>query len=132
MIRVGLLGTGRIGRLHAETIASHSESSLYAVSDIDSGSANEIAVQYGAALKSSEEIISDPNVDAILIATSTDTHAEFIEKASLVGKSVFCEKPVDLSLSRAKECLNRVSAENNPVMIGFNRRFDPNFAQLKK
>ena len=132
MIRVGLLGTGRIGRLHAKTIASHSESSLYAVSDIDSGSANEIAVQYGAALKSSEEIISDPNVDAILIATSTDTHAEFIEKASLVGKSVFCEKPVDLSLSRAKECLNRVGAANNPIMIGFNRRFDPNFAQLKK
>ena len=94
MIRVGLLGTGRIGRLHAETIASHSESTLYAVSDIDSGSANELAVQYGAVLKSSEEIISDPNVDAILIATSTDTHSDFIEKASLAGKSVFCEKPV--------------------------------------
>ena len=132
MIRVGLLGTGRIGRLHAKTIASHSESTLYAVSDIDSGSANELAMQYGAALKSSEEIISDPNVDAILIATSTDTHAEFIEKASFVGKSVFCEKPVDLSLSRAKECLKKVSAANNPIMIGFNRRFDPNFAQLKK
>ena len=101
MIRVGLLGTGRIGKLHAETIASHSESSLYAVSDIDSGSANELAMQYGAAVKSSEEIISDPNVDAVLIATATNTHAEFIEKASLVGKSVFCEKPVDLSLSRA-------------------------------
>mgnify|MGYP001230520335 FL=1 len=132
MIRVGLLGTGRIGRLHARTIASHPESSLYAVSDIDSGSANETAVQYGAAVKSSEEIISDPNIDAVLIATSTDTHAEFIEKASFVGKSVFCEKPVDLSLSRAKECLNKVSVKNNPIMIGFNRRFDPNFAQLKR
>ena len=132
MIRVGLLGTGRIGRLHAETIASHSESTLYAVSDIDSGSANEIAVQYGAALKSSEEIISDPNVDAILIATSTDTHSDFIEKASLAGKAVLCEKPVDLNLSRAQECLKKVSAANNHIMIGFNRRFDPNFAQLKK
>ena len=132
MIRVGLLGTGRIGRLHAETIASHSESTLYAVSDIDSGSANDIAAQYGAAVKSSEEIISDPNVDAILIATSTDTHSDFIEKASLAGKAIFCEKPVDLSLSRAKECLNKVGAKNNPIMIGFNRRFDPNFAQLKK
>ena len=107
MIRVGLLGTGRIGRLHAETIASHSESTLYAVSDIDSGSANELAVQYGAALKSSEEVISDPNVDAILIATSTDTHSDFIEKASLAGKAVLCEKPVDLSLSRAKNALKK-------------------------
>jgi myo-inositol 2-dehydrogenase/D-chiro-inositol 1-dehydrogenase len=132
MIRVGLLGTGRIGRLHAETIASHSESTLYAVSDIDSGSANELAMQYRAALKSSEEIIADPNVDAILIATSTDTHSDFIEKASLAGKAVLCEKPVDLSLSRAKECLKKVRAANNPIMIGFNRRFDPNFAQLKK
>ena len=132
MIRVGLLGTGRIGRLHAETIASHSESTLYAVSDIDSGSANELAVHYGATVKSSEEIISDSNIDAILIATSTDTHAGFIEKASLAGKAILCEKPVDLSLGRAKECLNKVSATNNPIMIGFNRRFDPNFAQLKK
>ena len=132
MIRVGLLGTGRIGRLHAETIASHSESTLYAVSDIDSGSANELAVHYGATVKSSEEIISDSNIDAILIATSTDTHAGFIEKASLAGKAILCEKPVDLSLSRAKECLKKVNAANNPIMIGFNRRFDPNFAQLKK
>ncbi len=132
MIRVGLLGTGRIGRLHAETIASHSESTLYAVSDIDSSSANELAVHYGATVKSSEEIISDSNIDAILIATSTDTHADFIEKASLAGKAILCEKPVDLSLSRAKECLKKVSAANNPIMIGFNRRFDPNFAQLKK
>ena len=132
MIRVGLLGTGRIGRLHAKTIASHSESTLYAVSDIDSSSANELAVHYGATVKSSEEIISDSNIDAILIATSTDTHAGFIEKASLAGKAILCEKPVDLSLSRAKECLKKVSAVNNPIMIGFNRRFDPNFAQLKK
>ncbi len=132
MIRVGLLGTGRIGRLHAKTIASHSESTLYAVSDIDSSSANELAVHYGATVKSSEEIISDSNIDAILIATSTDTHAGFIEKASLAGKAILCEKPVDLSLSRAKECLKKVSAANNPIMIGFNRRFDPNFAQLKK
>ena len=132
MIRVGLLGTGRIGRLHAETIASHSESTLCAVSDIDSSSANELAAHYGATVKSSEEIISDSNIDAILIATSTDTHAGFIEKASLAGKAVLCEKPVDLSLSRAKECLSKVSAKNNPIMIGFNRRFDPNFAQLKK
>ena len=132
MIRVGLLGTGRIGRLHAETIASHSESSLHAVSDIDSDSAKELAIQYGVSVKPADDVISDPNVDAILIATSTDTHSEFIEKASLSGKAVLCEKPVDLNLNRAKECLDKVSTANNSIMIGFNRRFDPNFAQLKK
>ena len=131
-MRVGLLGTGRIGRLHAETIASHSESSLHAVSDIDSDSAKELAIQYGVSVKPADDVISDPNVDAILIATSTDTHSEFIEKASLSGKAVLCEKPVDLNLNRAKECLDKVSTANNSIMIGFNRRFDPNFAQLKK
>ena len=83
-------------------------------------------------VKSAEDVISDQNVDAILIATSTDTHSDFIEKASFAGKPILCEKPVDLNLTRAKECLENVSASNNPIMIGFNRRFDPNFAQLKK
>ena len=132
MIRVGLLGTGRIGSLHAETIASHSESTLYAVSDIDNNSAGRLATQYGSVVKTADEIISDPNVDAILIATSTDTHSDFIEQASSAGKAILCEKPVDLSLTRAKKCLEKVSAANNPIMVGFNRRFDPNFAQLKK
>ena len=132
MIRVGLLGTGRIGSLHAETIASHSESTLYAVSDIDNNSAGRLATQYGSIVNTADEIISDPNVDAILIATSTDTHSDFIEQASSAGKAILCEKPVDLSLTRAKKCLDKVSAANNPIMVGFNRRFDPNFAQLKK
>ena len=132
MIRVGLLGTGRIGSLHAETIASHSESTLHAVSDIDNNSAGRLATQYGSVVKTADEIISDPNVDAILIATSTDTHSDFIEQASSAGKAILCEKPVDLSLTRAKKCLDKVSAANNPIMVGFNRRFDPNFAQLKK
>ena len=132
MIRVGLLGTGRIGSLHAETIASHSESTLHAVSDIDNNSAGRLATQYGSIVNTADEIISDPNVDAILIATSTDTHSDFIEKASSAGKAILCEKPVDLSLTRAKKCLDKVSAANNPIMVGFNRRFDPNFAQLKK
>ena len=132
MIRVGLLGTGRIGSLHAETIASSRESTLDLVADVDDESAKKLAAQFGAAVKPSDEIISDPNIDAILIATSTDTHSDFIEKAAAAGKAIFCEKPVDLSLARAKKCLEKVSAANNSIMIGFNRRFDPNFAELKK
>ena len=132
MIRVGLLGTGRIGRLHAENIASHRESTLTAVADIDDESANNLAAQFGAIVKSADEVIVDPNIDAILIATSTDTHSDFIEKASSAGKAILCEKPVDLNLTRAKKCLDEVSAAKNSIMVGFNRRFDPNFAQLKK
>ena len=132
MIRVGLLGTGRIGSLHAKTIASHRESNLCTVSDIDSESANRLGLQHGAVVKPANEVVSDPNIDAILIATSTDTHSDFIEKASAAGKAILCEKPVDLSLKRAKECLHNVSTSKNSIMIGFNRRFDPNFAQLKK
>ena len=110
MIRVGLLGTGRIGSLHAENIASHRESTLTAVSDINDEIANKLAAQYGAIVKSADEIISDPNIDAVLIATSTATHSDFIEKAAAAGKAILCEKPVDLSLIRAKECLDKVSA----------------------
>ena len=132
MIRVGLLGAGRIGSLHAENIASHRGSSLNAVADIDDVSANNLAAQFGAVVKSADEIISDPNIDAILIATSTDTHSDFIEKASSAGKAILCEKPVDLNLTRAKKCLEKVSNTKNPIMVGFNRRFDPSFAQLKK
>ena len=132
MIRVGLLGTGRIGSLHAENIASHRDSTLTAVADIDDESADNLAAQFGAIVKSADEVISDPNIDAILIATSTDTHSDFIEKASSAGKAILCEKPVDLNLTRAKKCLDKVSAAKKPIMVGFNRRFDPNFAQLKK
>ena len=132
MIRVGLLGTGRIGSLHAENIASHRESTLTAVSDINDETANKLAAQYGAIVKSADEIISDTNIDAILIATSTDTHSDFIEKAAAAGKAILCEKPVDLNLKRAKECLEKVSSANNSIMTGFNRRFDPNFTQLKE
>ena len=132
MIRVGLLGAGRIGSLHAETIAAHRKSDLCAVSDIDIESANRLGLQYGAVVKSANDVISDPNIDAILIATSTTTHSDFIEKASSAGKAILCEKPVDLNLTRAKQCLNKVGKTNKPIMIGFNRRFDPNFAQLKK
>ena len=88
MIRVGLLGTGRIGSLHAENIASHRDSTLTAVADIDDESANNLAAQFGAIVKSADEVISDPNIDAILTATSTDTHSDFIEKASSAGKAI--------------------------------------------
>ena len=131
MLKVGLLGAGRIGQVHAVNIAGHSNSTLAAVSDIHAPAAEALAGKYGATVKSSDEIIADDSINAVLIATSTDTHSDLIEAATLAGKAVLCEKPVDLSLDRARACQKATAATGRPVMIGFNRRFDPNFGALK-
>lgn len=131
MLNVGLLGAGRIGWVHAAAITAHPGSRLVAVSDINAESAVKLAAAYDADPRTNDAIIADPKIDAVLIATSTDTHSDLIERATAAGKAVLCEKPVDLSLDRARACLARVTPTGRPVMIGFNRRFDPNFAALK-
>lgn len=131
MLKVGLLGAGRIAGVHATAISSHPESELAAVSDFYPETAQKLAAQYGTQARTTEEIIADDSIDAVLIATSTDTHSDLIEAATAAGKAVLCEKPVDLSLERARACLKAASATARPVMIGFNRRFDRNFGALK-
>ena len=131
MLKVGLLGAGRIGQVHAAVIAAHEGSKLAAISDVYAPAAEELAAKYHAQVRSSDEIIADDAINAVLIATSTDTHSDLIEAATQAGKAVMCEKPVDLSLERARACLKAVSATGRPVMIGFNRRFDPSFAAIR-
>jgi Predicted dehydrogenases and related proteins len=131
MLKVGLLGAGRIGQVHAVNIAGNARSTLVAVSDVHTPAANTLAAQFGAEARSSDDILNDPAIDAVLIATSTDTHSDLIEAATAAGKAVLCEKPVDLSLERARTCLAAASKTGQPVMVGFNRRFDPNFSALK-
>lgn len=131
MLKVGLLGAGRIAGVHATAISSHPGSTLVAVSDINTEAATRLAAQYGAEARTTEAILNDPQIDAVLIATSTDTHSDLIERATGEGKAVLCEKPVDLSLARAQACQKVAAKNGKPVMIGFNRRFDPNFAALK-
>ncbi len=131
MLKVGLLGAGRIAGVHATAISTHPGSTLVAVSDINTAAAQKVAAQYGAQARETDAIIADPAIDAVLIATSTDTHSDLIEKATAAGKAVLCEKPVDLSLARAIACSKAAAATGRPVMIGFNRRFDPNFSALK-
>ncbi|MBF9021365.1 inositol 2-dehydrogenase [Rhodobacterales bacterium HKCCA1058] len=132
MLKVGLLGAGRIAGVHATAITSHPQSELTAVSDFYPEAAEKLAGQYGAVARSTDEIIADPEIEAVLIATSTDTHSDLMEAATRAGKAVLCEKPVDLSLERARACQNVVDATGRPVMIGFNRRFDTNFGALKQ
>ncbi|MEJ2030632.1 MAG: Gfo/Idh/MocA family oxidoreductase, partial [Maritimibacter sp.] len=131
MLKVGLLGAGRIGQVHAVNIAAHPRSTLVAVSDVNTAAAEDLAAKFGAEARTNEAILRDPAIDAVLIATSTDTHSDLIEAATAAGKAVLCEKPVDLSLARAQACLAKADASGQPVMIGFNRRFDPNFASVK-
>ena len=131
MLKIGLLGAGRIAGVHATAISSHPGSTLVAVSDFIPENANKLAAAYGAQARTTEEIIADASIDAVLIATPTDTHSDLMEAATAAGKAVLCEKPVDLSLERARACQTRIAAQDKPVMIGFNRRFDPSFGAVK-
>ena len=130
-LKVGLLGAGRIAGVHATAITTNPGSTLVAVSDKFTEAAQKLADEYGCEVRDTDAILADPEIDAVLIATSTDTHSDLIERATAAGKAVLCEKPVDLSLARAQECLKNAAATDKPVMIGFNRRFDPNFGAVK-
>src|SRR5688572_17399180 len=130
-IRFALLGAGRIGKVHAKAITSNPDATLVAVADAMPAAADAIAEQYGCAVKTIEQILGSPDVDAVVICTPTDTHADLIEKFSEAGKAMFCEKPIDLSLTRVKACLGVVERNKSTLMVGFNRRFDPHFMAVR-
>ena len=130
-MRFGLLGAGRIGRIHGLNVAARRDASLVAVADASPEAAAALAVSTGSSAVGARAILDDASIDAVLICTPTDTHADMIEAAVKAGKAVFCEKPVDLDADRIRRCLSIVEASGKPLMIGFNRRFDPNFAALE-
>lgn len=129
MIRFGLLGAGRIGQIHGRNIAASQAAQLVFVSDPMAEAAQRLASATHARIAGLDEIVASDEVDAVIICTPTDTHAELIERAVAAGKAVFCEKPVDLSSDRIRATLGKIG--DAPLMIGFNRRFDPNFASLR-
>ncbi|GLR56794.1 inositol 2-dehydrogenase [Rhizobium indigoferae] len=126
MLKIAVLGCGRIGRMHAENIAAHPRASLAGVFDIHRPAADEVGGKLGVVVfDSADDVFSSAAVDAVLIATSTPTHADFIEKAVAAGKPILCEKPIDLSLERVRRCAQTIGATAVPIMLGFVRRFDP-------
>lgn len=131
-MRFGLLGAGRIGRIHGLNVAARGDARLVAVADASNEAASSLAQATGADVADADAIMRDSGIDAVLICTPTDTHADLIEAAVSCGKAVFCEKPVDLDSDRIRRCLATVDAAGKPLMIGFNRRFDPNFAALEQ
>lgn len=126
MIRMAVLGCGRIGRMHARNITAHERASLAMVYDLHSDSAEAVGQAFSATVAADPgAIFASPDVDAVLVAAATPTHADYIEMAVSAGKPVLCEKPIDLSLERVNACGVRISKSSVPVQIGFNRRFDP-------
>jgi myo-inositol 2-dehydrogenase / D-chiro-inositol 1-dehydrogenase len=128
----GVIGAGRIGKIHGANIARRGDSSVTFVADADADAAKALATATGAKVGSVEAILAAKEVEAVAICSPTDTHADLIERAAKAGKAIFCEKPVDLSAERVRACLEVVKAAKATLMIGFNRRFDPNFASLQK
>ena len=134
-INLGVIGTGRIGKVHIATLVQNvPQAEVIAVADVNLDSAKEVAEQFGIKSFYSNylDVINHPGVDAIVICSSTDTHARIIVDAAKAGKHIFCEKPVDLSLEIIKGALRAVESAGVKLMVGFNRRFDPNFLKIKQ
>jgi len=131
-IDVAVFGAGRIGTIHAGNVARHPRARLRYVVDVNAAAAEALAARYGAQTSSVEAVLADPAVGAVLICSSTDTHADLIQRAAAAGKAIFCEKPVDLDVERAHACAAAVREAGVTCMIGFQRRFDPTFAALKR
>jgi myo-inositol 2-dehydrogenase/D-chiro-inositol 1-dehydrogenase len=131
MIRFGVIGAGRIGKVHAKTIAQNPKAKLAYIADAVHKSAEDLASLHGAEVASVDEIMRAKDVDAVLIGSPTGFHAEQIQAASNAGKAIMCEKPVSLDVKTIEETLKVVDRNKSTLMIGFNRRFDPNFAELE-
>lgn len=132
MLRIALLGCGRIGRVHATTISASDRARLVSVSDAVDEAASALAASTGAAARPALDAVAASDVDAVLIATPTPTHFELIHAAAAAGKAIFCEKPIDLSADRIRTCLTAVDAAGVAFMTAFNRRFDPSFDLLAR
>jgi len=130
-VRFAILGAGRIGQVHSRAVAETEGAKLVAIADPVAAAAEKVRDTYGCDIRTIDQIAKSKDVDAVIIGTPTDTHADLIEKFCRVGKAVFCEKPIDLSVQRVKDCLKVVEETKGTLMVGFNRRFDPDFRALK-
>jgi myo-inositol 2-dehydrogenase / D-chiro-inositol 1-dehydrogenase len=132
LIRFALFGCGRIGRVHADSIDVHPRAELAWVYDPIESAAVEVAKRYGAATAPTvDAVVDDPSVEAVVIASATPTHVDLLTRAVRAGKAVLCEKPIDLDLARVDRCWVEIAALNPTVLVGFNRRFDPSFREVR-
>ena len=130
-IRFGVLGAGRIGQVHARAISSVDGATLTAIADPILAAAQAAQAAFGGDIRTIDDIAASDDIDAVVICTPTDTHADLIEQFARAGKAVFCEKPIDLDVARVRACLETVKQTNGTLMVGFQRRFDPDFQALR-
>ncbi|MBM4466820.1 MAG: inositol 2-dehydrogenase [Chloroflexi bacterium] len=134
-VNVGVIGAGRIGRLHAEHLAYRvPDANIVAIADVRLDAAEKCAaeLQIPSVVQDHHEIMENPDIEAVIICSSTDTHAPFIEEAAAAGKHIFCEKPIDFDLARIDRALEAVDKAGVKLQVGFNRRFDPNFKRVRE
>ena len=133
MTKFALFGAGFIGKVHANNIAANPRAKLQYVYDVYTEAAEQLASRLGAKIASSpEEIWTSDDVDAVLIASSTNTHADLLSGAIAAHKPAYCEKPIDLNMERVKAVVQEAYHANVPIMIGFSRRFDPNHLGVRE
>jgi myo-inositol 2-dehydrogenase/D-chiro-inositol 1-dehydrogenase len=133
MVKFALFGAGFIGKVHASNIAANSRSTLQYVYDVDTHTAEQVAGRYRAKVASApEEVWAADDVDAVLIASSTNTHAMLLSGAIKARKPAYCEKPIDLDIERVKTVVQEAAHSNIPIMIGFSRRFDANHLGVRE
>jgi myo-inositol 2-dehydrogenase/D-chiro-inositol 1-dehydrogenase len=130
-MRFGIIGAGRIGKIHGANVAARRDCRLAYVADADPAAAAALAGMTGAKVATVDEILASPEVEAVAICSPTDTHADLIERSARARKAIFCEKPIDLDVGRIRACLKVVQDTHSTLMIGFNRRFDPSLAALQ-
>jgi len=134
-LKLGVIGTGRIGKVHIATLVqSVPKAEVVAIADINIAGAREVAKDFGISTVYSNymDVINNPEVEAVVICSPTNTHAQYVIAAAKAGKHIFCEKPVDLSLEVIRGALDAVNKAGVKMMVGFNRRFDPNFYKIKQ
>lgn len=130
-LRIGVIGAGRIGQVHARSVMGHPDTTLVAVSDVFLESAQTLADEFGArATQDSAELFDTADIDAVIIASPTSTHIDLIDTAIDAGMPALCEKPIDLDIARVDGLRDKANQTSVPISLGFNRRFDPHFAQV--
>ncbi|SVC55360.1 uncharacterized protein METZ01_LOCUS308214, partial [marine metagenome] len=132
MIKLGLIGAGRIGTLHARNIGNNNKCKLIFIYDTDNERANKVAGLYGSHVADTpENLINNSDIDAVLICSPTDTHIDMINLTAEAGKPIFCEKPIDLDIDRVFACIEKLQKNPVPFTIGFHRRFDLHHRALR-
>ena len=131
--KFGIIGAGRIGKIHSHNIFNHPKCSIEKIYDINTKSSFALAKKYNSSVALKDiEIFEDQNINAVLISSSTPTHIKYLELAHKFNKDVYCEKPIHLDIKLVDKCIRKIKGHKNKIQLGFHRRFDPSHLELKK